>query len=323
MLSLNSFLAEAIRRFIALRRLSGTDYHSQALLLAAFDRFVAAHAHGEEPQLSRQLLEAYQQSLSALAPRTRANRMCVVRQLCRYLAARDPCLFVPEPVRAIPSPRAHVPYLYSHEEVQALLAGAATLPPPRLTAAPHHRHHAGTALQHGPAYWRGVGLEPGRFLPRRTAALYRRGQVPQGPLAASGALGLPAASELSAAPLRVHATGAAGPLVRESPRPPAPSLQHQPGLPPPAGALQYRPEPTRQCSPSGFSSHLRHYPPIGLDREGCDVNARLPVLATYLGHVDITSTQCYLHPTAELLAQVQQRFHTHYLNHVKAQGGAQ
>ena len=130
MLSFHSFLAEAIRRFIDLRRLSGTDYHSQALLLAAFDRFVAAHALGDEPQLSRQLLGAYQQSLAALAPRTRANRMCVVRQLCRYLAARDPCVFVPEPVRAIPSPGAHVPYLYSHEEVQALLAGAATLPPP-------------------------------------------------------------------------------------------------------------------------------------------------------------------------------------------------
>ena len=117
MLSFHSFLAEAICRFIALRRLSGTDYHSQALLLAAFDRFVVAHALGEEPQLSRQLLEAYQQSLSALAPRTRANRLCVVRQLCRYLAARDPCVSVPEPVRTIPSPGAHIPYLYRPEEI--------------------------------------------------------------------------------------------------------------------------------------------------------------------------------------------------------------
>ena len=51
MLSFHSFLADAIRRFIDLRRLSGTDYHSQALLLGAFDRFVAAQALESEPQV--------------------------------------------------------------------------------------------------------------------------------------------------------------------------------------------------------------------------------------------------------------------------------
>jgi site-specific recombinase XerD len=43
-------------------------------------------------------------------------------------------------------------------------------------------------------------------------------------------------------------------------------------------------------------------------------------LATYLGHVDIQSTQVYLRATAELLEQVDQRFHRHYLQHVKPQG---
>jgi site-specific recombinase XerD len=56
-------------------------------------------------------------------------------------------------------------------------------------------------------------------------------------------------------------------------------------------------------------------------RDGQDVNARLPWLATYLGHVNIQSTQVYLHATAELLEQVDQRFHRHYLQHVKSQGG--
>jgi site-specific recombinase XerD len=55
-------------------------------------------------------------------------------------------------------------------------------------------------------------------------------------------------------------------------------------------------------------------------RDGQDVNARLPWLATYMGHVDVHSTQVYLQPTAELIEQVNQRFYNHYLDQVKPQG---
>lgn len=43
-------------------------------------------------------------------------------------------------------------------------------------------------------------------------------------------------------------------------------------------------------------------------REGADVQARLPLLATYLGHVNLAGTQTYLTMTAELLAEASQRF---------------
>ena len=39
-------------------------------------------------------------------------------------------------------------------------------------------------------------------------------------------------------------------------------------------------------------------------REGVDLEAKLPVLATYLGHVSIEGTQQYLHLTAELFPEV-------------------
>jgi site-specific recombinase XerD len=55
-------------------------------------------------------------------------------------------------------------------------------------------------------------------------------------------------------------------------------------------------------------------------RDGQDVNARLPALATYLGHVNIGSTQVYLRPTAELLGEVNQRVHHHYLQNIKPHG---
>ena len=47
-------------------------------------------------------------------------------------------------------------------------------------------------------------------------------------------------------------------------------------------------------------------------RAGADVQVLLPALSTYLGHVDLHSTQCYLTMTPELLAQASQRFQ-HYV----------
>ncbi|HGX94220.1 MAG TPA: integrase [Candidatus Tenderia sp.] len=50
-------------------------------------------------------------------------------------------------------------------------------------------------------------------------------------------------------------------------------------------------------------------------RSGADVQALLPKLATYLGHVDLTATQRYLTLTPELLQQVSQRFEHYAMEH--------
>ncbi len=46
-------------------------------------------------------------------------------------------------------------------------------------------------------------------------------------------------------------------------------------------------------------------------QEGKDSNASLPLLATYLGHVNISHTQVYLHPAPVLLATAGQKFFDH------------
>jgi len=43
-------------------------------------------------------------------------------------------------------------------------------------------------------------------------------------------------------------------------------------------------------------------------REGVDVQACLPLLATYLGHINLSGTQVYLTMTPELLGEASQRF---------------
>jgi integrase len=52
-------------------------------------------------------------------------------------------------------------------------------------------------------------------------------------------------------------------------------------------------------------------------REGADVQRLLPLLATYLGHVGIAETQCYLTMTPFLLDAASRRFERYALGEVQ------
>ena len=146
-LKFQSLLAVQIQNFINLRRLSGTDYQSQAQLLGYFDRFMVEE-HLGEPRITRKIVDRYLESLSHLAPRTRYNRFCVVKQLCEYLARNDPEGYVPEPLKVIPSQGAHQPYIYSNSELQTLMMAAWKLP-----SASHLPDASGDFIQHGDSDW--------------------------------------------------------------------------------------------------------------------------------------------------------------------------
>jgi integrase len=57
-------------------------------------------------------------------------------------------------------------------------------------------------------------------------------------------------------------------------------------------------------------------------RDGGDVQARLPLLSTYLGHVSLVSTQTYLEITSELLAEAGRRFQAPQIADVHGPRGA-
>ena len=47
-------------------------------------------------------------------------------------------------------------------------------------------------------------------------------------------------------------------------------------------------------------------------RRGIDLNAKLPVLATYMGHLSLVGTQRYLRLTAEVFPDLSQQLHRAY-----------
>ena len=192
-IKLHSPLTREIQNFINLRRLSGTDYKSQAQLLGYFDRFLLTQRL-RQPRITREIIDRYLMSLSSLAPRSRHNRFSVVRQLCEYLARNDSSAYGPEPLRTIPSLGAHPPYIFSHAELQALLTAASTLPPPDALRRHTYRTLLGLLYSTGIRIGEGDRFDRGGLPPPGAKPLYRRRQVPQVSMGAPERFYLPSAA---------------------------------------------------------------------------------------------------------------------------------
>ena len=319
-LKLQSPIAVDIQNFINLRRLSGTDYQSQAQLLGYFDRFLVEQ-HLSEPYITREITERYIESLSHLAPRTRYNRFCVVKQLCEYLSRSDTLGYIPEPFRVIPSKGAHQPYIYNNSELQALLAAASKLPPENSLRPHTYRTLLGLLYSTGIRIGEALALNLEHFHSEEQMLYIKEGKFRKARWVPISASTCQALEQYVRKRLQMRPRSLDSPLFLN---------QRSRRLHYCAVNQTFR-HLLRQCGIHHSKHtgprihHLRHtfavHRLLAWYRDGKDVNARLPWLATYMGHVDIHSTQVYLQATPELIAQANRRFYNHYLYHVKPQGG--
>lgn len=319
-LKLQSSLVAQIQNFINLRRLSGTDYQSQAQLLEYFDRFLVEQKLNK-PRITRKITECYLKSLSHLAPRTRYNRFCVVRQLCEYLARSDPLSYVPEPLKVLPSKGAHPPYIYSNSAIQALMAAAIKLGPENSLRSHTYQTLLGLLYSTGIRIGEAMALNLEHFHSTERCLYIAEGKF----------------RKARWVPLSPSTSRALDQYVRTR-------LKIKPRSPDSPLFLNQRSGRLRHCVVNQIFRHLlrqcaiqhsKHLGPrihdlrhtfavhrlLAWYRDGQDVNTKLAWLATYMGHVDVHSTQVYLQPTAELIEQVNRRFYNHYLDQVKPYGG--
>lgn len=318
-LKFESCLAKTIQRLISLRQIGGANYQAQARLLLYFDHFLVEQKL-LEPRFNQPLIEAYEKTLSRLAPRVQANRMCVVRQLGEYLCRSDPHAYVPEPMRTTSSHDTFVPYIFSEIEVQDLMTAAASLPPTGALRGLTYQTLFGLLYS--------TGLRIGEAMALKLADFHRQDDrlyVAEGKF-----------RKARWVPLSPTTAQALSRYVRQRPQtgshrsPDSPLFLNQRGH-----CLKHCTvchtfhRLLQQCDIHGRCRRprlhdLRHsfavHRLLAWYHDGKDINARLTWLATYMGHVDIRATQVYLHPTAELLEQVNDRFHQHYLQHVSTQG---
>lgn len=231
-----------------------------------------------------------------------AQRLSAVRGFASWLHASDPLTQVP-PSRLLPArPARKLPYLYRPEEITAIMAAAGRL-----------RLHPASRLTY-PAL---VGLLASTGIRVSEAIALQRGDV----MADEGLLRVTRAKfgKQREVPLHPSAASALGEYARCRdelfPRPKAGAFLLGPSGSPLAYTtvvgtfrrlLELAGVHAGPGQPPPLIHSLRHTFAVatltGWYRDGADVPALLPLLSTYMGHVDPRSTYYYLQAFPELLA---------------------
>ena len=199
-----------------------------------------------------------------------------------------------------------MPYLYSADEIAALITATDTLRYPLRRAT--YRTLIGLLAVTGMRVGEAIRLDDADLDDRARRAHRDRQvrQAPPGPAAPEHGRGAAPPTSATAGPAHPHPSDPG--VVGVHPGHPAALRQRQlhvrtlvgrAGLAPRSASCRPRPHDLRHSF--AVATLLDWY------RDGGDVEARLPLLSTYLGHVDPTSTYWYLQAAPELLALAAQR----------------
>ena len=316
-----SSLALSLQRIVELRQSLGYNDKGVISHLVHFDRFLVAR-RWRRKTLTRELVEDWASSDGPLKPSSRAKRLHAMRILGRFIAQTHPKTYVPGRTWGPRQGSGFRPHIYSDVELRALFAEATRLTP-RGSLRPKTYftllallYCTGLRISEALALkLSDVDLDEG-ILVVRESKFHKSRAVP-----------LHYTSVQALRDYR-HSRDARGDsvdrdasfFVNERRRPlnyPVVcstflDIARRSGIRKGAGVRGPRIHDLRHS----FAVHRL----LAWYRDGGDVQARLPLLATYLGHVSIVSTQVYLEITAELLQEAARRFKAPPLNPIFSRG---
>jgi len=295
-LSFDSALGPTIASYLALKKALGRRFTTETAVLAQLDRFLVSQRRSPDT-LTPASFAAWSLTLAHLTPTVRLSRMRIVRNLCLYLRRSDPGCFVPDP-SGFPAPHApRRPYIFSKEQIVRLLHEAVNLRPSSTSPLRAEVFRLAIVLLYTAGLRRGelIRLVLSDYDPVECTLIVRESKFHKSRLVA---LSTDAASEVRA-------------YLQARRR-----LAHDPDAP----LLVSRSGGLRAYSGGGLGQGLRNlfcsadvrtaqgllprvhdlrhtYAVHALLRwyhDGADVQAKLPALATAMGHVSVASTAYYL-----------------------------
>ena len=325
---LESVLATEIKDYLRLKRSLGRRYSGEEMVLRSLDAFLVAH-YPLSDDLTGEIFAEWCTTLSHLMPTVRRTRMRIVRNFCLYRRRSRPQSFLPDarsfPANHQPAP----PHIVSESEMALLLEAAQALP--RWTSCPFRPETLRMAF----LLLFTTGLRRGELL-RLTLAdidsceetcairqtkFHKSRVIPLSPSVArelNAYLELREKNRLFLSPgspviisgyQTTDGRGYTGYALGRNWADLCASLNilTVKGRPPRIHDLRHS---------FAVNVLMRWY------RNNDDVQAKLPLLSTYMGHVSVVSTYHYLTFVEELRSQASELFHRRCGKAVKVRGDA-
>lgn len=305
-----SSLAGVLESYVGMKRALGRQFDSATHALQSLDRFLAKEKY---PDLNAAAFDAWCKAQEHLASGVRRVRMLEVHALCVYRRRTEPECFLPDSRTFPPYHQRIQPYIFTESEIARLLKAASSMKSNPSTPLRPELTRLAIVLLFTTGIRRGelLNLTEADYNPReatlhiRQTKFYKSRLLPvhegiskeiEQYLNARTKLKLPS---FPTTPLMWNAIqgGRAytGTGISYCIKP----LLHQCGIKA-ANGLSPRIHDFRHSF--AVNALLRWY------RAGADVDAKLPLLATYLGHGSALSTHHYLHFIEPMRAAASERF---------------
>lgn len=307
-----SSLAHRLQAFLEIRRSLGRKGDHDRKILTYLDRFLMGELKPGQT-ITPEIVERWIKNLEHLSVGTRINRISLLRQFCVYLSQFDPrtCLVHRSflPCRTRPAP-----YIYSRQEVRSIIAAARQIGPDDSLRPAVVSTLIGLLVATGLRIGEALKLTLADIDLRRQVLTIRETKFNKSryvPLSPSTVHHLSVFlrqrreagfSSASATPVFVNPKGRAcahsliSTIFLE--------IVRSIGLRGPKGERGPRLHDFRHTF--AVNRLALWY------QQKVNLAAKLPLLATYLGHTTLTCTQVYLQATAELLEKTGKRFHNSF-----------
>jgi len=307
-------LKEELEHFLRYKRTLGCHYQAEESLLGFLDRFLARHLPGKNPVITLDVVRAFVQ-VGQCSNATRKHRLSLIREFCRYLAVEDDRTAIPPRNFLGLHCGPYVQRILTRDEGKRFLATCAIFPRARTSPLRGVVHGTALTLLYVTGLRVGealrltlVDVDLSRGLLHVRLTKFNKSRLV--PISADVIQRLRAcanAVERRLGPRLPDALFFVGPRGKPVSKSALGASFHtilqiagigQPG--------ERRPRVHDLRGTFAVHRLLRWY------EQNADLEAKLPLLVTYLGHVSIHGTQRYLQLARDLLGEVTRRHQAHF-----------